>query len=167
MTNLNKEQLDRSSLILPTLLLLASCAPIHPTHPTKAECPLTIETTFSARLDRSPPAVTGISPTEGDPCSAVIGGARVERWQQQGEVVAPVCMAAGTTPEQATSHCSDYLGSTDFPVGVTRLEARSPTGGRICPSTVTEEGRRVVRTGGEPQLHPEQCREGPTWPLVP
>jgi hypothetical protein len=155
----------RCQTILFVLMILAACTP-HPTHPTKVECGLEVETRFSARLDTTPPGTIRESQ---DTCNQ--GGiAGFSAWTQRGAITVPICVAAGTTPEQATSLCSRHFEVTGRGVGTGAppLAARPPFGlGRICPGSIIVVSSQIAGTGGIPSLHPEHCREGTEWPLVP
>jgi hypothetical protein len=151
--------------ILLALIFLAACGPPHRTHPTKVDCRLEVETRFSARVDTSPPGT--IRPGE-DPCSG--GGGIVSQmdWTQRGTTNVSVCVAAGTTPEQAASLCSRHLEATSRSVGngAPPLTAHPPSG-RICPGSLNVLSSLIVGTGGTPALYPNECREGTTLPLLP
>ena len=156
-------------LAMTLLLLLIACNP-HPTHPTKVECRLEVETRFSARFDTTP-AGPGTSPgpfREGpDPCQQGLGN--YSEWTQRGIISVPICVAAGTTAEQAATLCSRHLAATGRSVGTAAppLAPQPPFGQRICPGSVSVVASQIVGTGGAPALHPQGCPEGTTWPLLP
>ncbi|HVG32375.1 MAG TPA: hypothetical protein VM911_04820 [Pyrinomonadaceae bacterium] len=151
--------------ILLAATFLSACAPPHPTHPTKVDCRLEVETRFSARVDTSSPGTIRNGP---DPCSG--GGVVVNQmdWTQRGTTNVSVCVAAGTTPEQAASLCSHHLEATGRNVGngAPPLTARPPSG-RICPGSLNVVSSLIISTGGTPALYPNECREGTTLPLLP
>jgi len=156
--------------VLFALIFLAACGPPHPTHPTKVDCRLDVETRFSATVDTTNAGTVRIQPGD-DPCNRA-GGSGVAagnmNWMQREPTFVPTCMAAGTTPEQAASFCSRHFESTGRSVGTSAppLTARPPSG-RICDGTLRVESSLIAGTGGVPSLYPNQCLEGTTWPLLP
>lgn len=150
----------RRWIILFTLALLTACAPPHPTHPTRVECRVLVEASFTARFDTTPP-----STIEGreDPCLTGGFGTNQEGWLQTGPSVVAICMAAGTTPEQAASACSSHLAGGG--IGAPPPSPLPPVGGRICPGSIIVLSNRIVGSGGSPVLKPNECREGTTLPL--
>ena len=168
----------RSSILLIVVMLIAACTPPHPTHPTKVDCPVQVETRFSARVTTSPLG-TGAQPGGGstlrpdndpaiqpstDPCNEPSGGASYSEWTQTSTTSVPICVRAGTTPEQATSVCFTHLAPRIGEAGGSP-PAPHPPFGRICGS-LTVISSRITGSGGNPALHPEQCREGTSWPLL-
>jgi hypothetical protein len=159
----------RVFVILLALALLVACAPPHPTHPTKVECFVNIETNFSARIDNSPQVTDGGIRSTNDPCQSQGGFVtNFSTWTQRDTSTVPICVAAGTTNEQAASLCSRYFETSGRSVATARPPAaRPPFGGRICPGSVNVESTRIVGMGGVASLNANQCLEGTTWPLVP
>ncbi len=161
----------RWTIIFTITLLLAACAPPHPTHPTKVECGLQVETRFNARVDTTPVG-PGTDPgpfRQGpDPC-AEGGLASLTEWTQRGVITDPICVAAGTTTEQAASMCSRHFEMTGRSIGAAAppLAAQPPFGQRVCPGSIRVVSSQIVGTGGSPSLHPQECREGTSWPLLP
>ena len=160
----------RWSILFTITFLLSGCAPPHPTHPTKVECPFEVETRFGARFDSTPlgPGTKpGDTPRE-DPCN---GGGFVtyQEWTQHGVITDPICLAAGATSEQAASMCSSRFAATGRTIGTAAppLLEQSPFGQRICPGSVVVVSSQIVGTGRPPSLEPQGCREGTRWPLLP
>jgi len=158
----------RRPIILAALTLLAACAPPHPTHPTRIGCRLNVVTRFSASVDRTSPGTIQEGP---DPCQ---GGGPVlpslSSWEQRGDVIVEICAASGTGPEQAATLCSQHLAATGRNSGdpAPPLAAgRPPEGGRICPGSLSVVSSQILGGGGAAALHPNECREGTTLPLVP
>lgn len=161
-----REQFLRHWTILIALTSLIGCAPPHPTHPTKVECRLEVETRFSALVSTT---TAGTVQPGRDPCDpGGFGGASPMEWTQRGPIVVSVCMVAGTTPEQAASQCSRYLESTDRRVGTgaTPLAAHAPSG-RICDGSLRVLSSQITSTVGIPSLRPNECYQGTELPLAP
>lgn len=164
----------RTYTILFALVFLGSCPPSgppHPTHPTKVECSIQVETRYQATIGtiiEHPGDPTQYRPPE-DSCYSASHFNRIEVWTQQAEMRVPICVPAGTTPERAATACFRHLESTGRGVGANALPllpAIAPVPGHICPGTESPLWSRVVSIGGTPSLHPDGCREGTGWTLI-
>jgi hypothetical protein len=152
----------RISMSLFAFISLASCTPPHPTHPTRIECKVQVETMFSGRFDTTSPGT--IRATE-DPCDGP--GIPSTSWTERGVSSVSICAAAGTTADQASSLCSNYLGRTSE-VAAAPLTPTLSGRGRLCPGSLTPLSSRFLGTSGTPPtLHPNDCLEGTRLPLVP
>jgi hypothetical protein len=148
------------------LLFLAGCAPPHPTHPTKIDCSYQIETRFQARIDRSSPGTTNAGE---DACDTPGGLVILDEWTQTDWLTTPICVAAGTTPEQAATYCSSRLTAIGVRVGEPSPPSPLPFypfGGRVCRGSEIPLWSRYTALGGPSEPHLEGCREGTTWPLM-
>lgn len=154
------------------LALLVACPlpPPHPTRPTKVDCPVEVEARFSALIDNT----VSIGPPTSDPlfpapsaCDTQGPGILVHEWTQVGRINVPICVAAGTTSGQAASYCSSRLASIGFRVGGAAPAPPASPPGPICPGSLIVLSSRIIALGGNPVLHPDECREGTSWPLLP
>jgi hypothetical protein len=162
------------TLLLFALVLLVGCPPPpppHPTRPTKVDCRVQVETRFSALIDAM---ILPIDPAN-DPlyqplsaCDTQGPGTSFQEWTQVGWTSVPICVAAGTTLGQAAAYCSSRLESSGYRVGnVGPAPPALAPYGQICPGSLVVLSSRIVALGSPPVLHPDECREGTSWPLVP
>jgi hypothetical protein len=165
---------DRTSLTVAALvgasMLLVGCPDPnpHPTHPTKADCKITIETTFTATfVTGRQPGGTAARPAP-DPCASPNGtGIGGMEWTQSDEMSFSACVAQGTPADRAGAYCRAYMASHPLVGAGGVVFPRPPSFGRLCPGTQRVLSQRVFGSGGTPTLSENMCHEGTTWPLLP
>jgi hypothetical protein len=149
------------------LLLMAGCTPPHPTNPSKIACRYEVEAVLQARIDHSRPSPTQ---EQEDPCLSGGGFVSVETWAEMIPVSSPICVAAGTTSEQAATYCSNQLQRDGVTIGaptIVTIGGSYPGSGRICPGSDHVVSARYAYIVGPSAPQADACREGTTWPLQP